>query len=94
MREGKEWLKGLRPQTAYEVEYCVGYLLNIYLDNKDEEPMILEDAIKYCYGYFVEDQNHVEDIKKDIRFDGKKKTLEAIKQEILHHKEIKIKELN
>lgn len=85
----------LRKETIEEINYSIGGLMNLYLDNPEEEPITLDDAINYVY-------NEIMDNAKDnrfglttaIKFDGKDNIISYIRKELLEEKDtIKFKNL-
>lgn len=87
-----EWMKGLRLNTVMQVCQAVGSIENVFLDNSDQEPVTLDEAIEWVYSQFVSDCDHYVGSDRSAMFDGKDKILNAIKHEILNSEEILIKE--
>lgn len=81
----------MEKEVREAVLFAVGYLENNYLDNKDLEPITIDEAVKYVYEYFIEDQDTMDGFKRNTRFYGKQNILKMIKEEILKNEYIKIK---
>lgn len=86
-----EWMKGLRLNTVMQVCQAVGSIENVFLDNSDQEPVTLDEAIEWVYSQFVSDCEMYVGSTKAVMFDGKDNILNAIKYEILNS-EIVLKE--
>jgi hypothetical protein len=58
----------------------VGVLENIYLDEENVDPILLKDAIEFCYKHFIEicetENNH----DRSVRFDTKQAILNEIER--------------
>lgn len=70
---------------------AVATLENVYLDNKEAELMTIEDAISYCYEYFIEMAETDYGFDRSVRFDGKKAILKEIDKLIKQSHDIKLK---
>ena len=81
----------MEKEVREAVLFAVGYLENNYLDNKDLEPITIDEAVKYVYEYFIEDQDTMDGFKRNTRFYGKQNILQMIKEEVLRNEYIKIK---
>ena len=82
----------MRKETINEILYSIGGLENFYLDNSEEEPITLEDAINYVYSEVMANaQSGRFGLTTAIKFDGKQKILNKIKEELLKSEDIKFK---
>ena len=81
---------GLRDDTMEAIIDAVGTLENNYTNPSDgsDEPTTLQNAVTYCYIEFEHIIQEVYGYSKACRFDGKKKVLKAIENEIKNNKYI------
>ena len=63
--------------------FAVGYLENVYLDNPDEEPVTLEEAVAYCYDELVDSTKSSVHFTSGAYFATKELLLAEIKRLIL-----------
>lgn len=78
----------LRKETIEEINYSIGGLMNLYLDNPDEEPITLEDAITYVYSELIDNAKRQRfGLTTAIKFDGTKNIKEFIKNSLLEEKD-------
>jgi len=83
----------MRKDTLRLCEFAVGGLENTYLDNPDELPISLTEAIDYCYDEFIDATgNRGMGNTTAIFFDTKNAIKEEIRKIILQSEFIKIKE--
>ena len=74
----------LRKETVEEINYSIGGLMNLYLDNPNEEPITLEDAINYVYDELMGNASNGRfGITTAVKFDGKENIREFIKNNLL-----------
>lgn len=86
----------LRKETIDEINYSIGGLMNLYLDNPNEEPITLQDAIDYVYNEIIDNaESNRFGLTTAIKFDGKNNIMDYIKNSLLEEKDtIKFKDLN
>lgn len=78
----------LRKETIEEINYSVGGLMNLYLDNHEEPSIELEDAINYVYSEVIDNAESGRfGITTAIKFDGKENIRNYIKQSLLEEKD-------
>ncbi len=84
----------LRKETIEEINYSIGGLMNLYLDNLEEEPMTLNDAIDYVYNEIMDNaKNNRFGLTTAIKFSGTENIKNYIKDSLLEEKDtIKFKE--
>jgi len=76
--------------TEKQVNYAVGFLENVYMDNDDEPPITLEEAVAYCYDQLIDGQRGRANPAQAIRFEGKPAIMAAIKRAVINSPAIKI----
>ena len=84
----------MRKETLQEILCSIGGLENSYLDNPDQEPISLQSAIDYVYDEVMSNANSNRfGVTTAIRFDGKKKIIEKIREELLKSDDIIFKDV-
>ena len=84
---------GLRDDTMEAVIDAVYTLANNFTNPYDgsDEPITIQDAVEYCYIEFEHIIQEVYGYSKACRFDGKRKILKAIENEIRDCEDIILK---
>lgn len=84
---------GLRDDTMEAVVDAVYTLANNFTNPSDgsDEPITIQDAVEYCYIEFEHIIQEVYGYSKACRFDGKRKVLKAIENEIRDCEDIILK---
>lgn len=79
----------LRKETIEEINYSVGGLMNLYLDNPNEEAITIDDAINYVYNEVIDNaQLGRFGLTTAIKFDGTDNIKNYIKKSLLEEKDI------